>query len=276
MYLNGSEVGGVQSMTVAKNAETTTIIKKGSPTVVKNFYKRPNVDVSFTKFLSNTAGAYFPGGFNLLQRPPQTFVLEAEVVGGGGLKFVDMILKSASYKFSNQGFFSETLTFNGSLLEGRASISARPYEMGTTYRRQDYNKSGSSNPAAVSALLAGGHALLSTEVSFNANYGDIPTYGNFYSVKSKYLSFPVDVSCTYEVLDRGYTHSGSTYGNDGNNFIYDTVSNESIIIGGPPTINLGSNNFLVNIDRSGGEAGQGDYSIFKFTYRNNDGSFTIS
>ena len=66
----------------------------------------------------------------------------------------------------------------------------------------------------------------------------------------------------------GYSVSGYSVG--------DYVEPQSIIIASYPTINLGTGNFLTNIDRSGGDAGQSDYSVYKYTYKNNDGSFTVS
>lgn len=274
VYLNGDAVKGVQNVNVSRNFDNTTIIKWGDPSKVKNFYKKPNVEVSFSKFLSNNTGPSFPG-FDLMSSPPQTASLSVGISGGGGINFTDMVVGSASYTFNTEGFFTEQLTFNGHTMEQGAvvSLGGTPRE-GIVARRKDFILSGF--PAEVSALLSSGHVLLSVEASFNANYNFVPTYGNFYSIKGKYLTYPVDVSCSFEILDRGYTHTsvaGSTSG-----AIDDSVNNRTIVIsGGGATINLGSENFLVSIERTGGDAGQSSsYSTYRYTYKNNNGSFTVS
>jgi hypothetical protein len=271
--LNGTAVGGVQTVNVSRNFDNTTIIKMGDPSVVKNFYKKPTVEVSFSKFLSNGVGPSFPG-FNLTSSPPQTASLSIGISGGGGLSFADMVVGSASYTFNTEGFFTEQLTFTGHVMGASAAPFVGFNEEGIVKRRQDFILSGF--PQEVSALLSSGHVLLSAEASFNANYNFVPTYGNFYTIKGKYLSYPVDVSCSFEILDRGYTHTSVADAIAGS--IDDTVQNRSIVISaGGVTINLGSENFLVGLERTGGDAGQSSsYSTYRYTYKNNNGSFTVS
>lgn len=274
VLLNGNTVGGVQTVNVSRSFDNTTIIKKGDPFTVKNFYKKPTLELSFSKFLSNNTGPSFPG-FNLTTAPPQTASISIAISEGGGINFPDMVIGSATYSFNTEGFFTEQLTFSGHTMEQGAvvSLGGNPRE-GIVKRRQDFILSGF--PAEVSALLSAGHALLAVETSFNANYNFVPTYGNFYTVKGKYLSYPVDVSCSFTILDRGYTHTSVADATSGS--IDDIVKNRSIIIsGGGVTINLGSENFLANVERTGGDAGQSSsYSTYRYTYKNNNGSFTVS
>lgn len=289
IIIDGSPVKGVQSVNMSRNLDVNRVIKYGDPTTVKNFYREPNVDISFTKFMSDGVGTAFPGPFSLVQTPPRSFAIQLAIVdpqagGTTGLKLEDCLLKSASYSFRTDGFFTEQLTFNGRIAErGTASIyGGSVSDQGTVKRRQDYGKLTSTNPSEVSNLLTGGGVLLSVEASFSVSYGQVPTYGNFYTTRNKFLTYPVDISCSYEILDRGYNQpyasSGVSVSGVGGTFktIDDTVHPQSIEINGSPTINLGSNNFLVGFDRSGGDAGQNNYSIYKLTYKNNDGSFTIS
>jgi hypothetical protein len=288
ILINGTAVGGVQNVNISRNLDVNRIIKRGDPTTVKNFYREPNVDISFTKFISDTIGPAFTS-FSLTQTPPQSFNLQMAIVdtnGLHGLQFDDCLLKSAAYSFKNEGFFTEQLTFNGRLTEsGPTGIySGTTGQQGNVRRRQNYNKSAATNPAEVTSILQGGSAaLLSIEASFSANYGQVPTYGNFYTTRNKILTYPVDISCTYEILDIGYAQPYSSSGTAvkisdtlSYNTINDIVNLQQIVINGYPVINLGSNNFLTGLDRSGGDAGQGNYSIYKLTYKNNDGSFTIS
>ena len=134
---------------------------------------------------------------------------------------------------------------------------------------------GSTIPSAV----VNGVHLLSIEVSLSINYGNIPTWGAFYTNKSSYISFPMDISCTFEILDTGFGSSISDFATDalGNNVFTSDLSEESIVIAsGGPTINLGSKNFLSSVERSGGDAGQNNYSIYKVTYKNTNNYFTVS
>jgi len=286
ILIDGTAVKGVQSFSISRNLDVNRIIKFGDPTTIKNFYREPNIDISLTKFMSDGVGASFPGPFSLTQTPPQSYSLQMAIVdqqGTVGIKLDDCLLKSAAYSFRNDGFFTEQLTFNGRLIEaGSAGVYAgSTSDQGIVKRRQDYGKLLSTNPPEVNSLLTSGGVLLSVDVSFNVNYGQIPTYGNFYSVKNKFVTYPIDISCSYEILDRKYgqpyVSSGvPTSGTPSYNTISDIVNENPIVIHGVPTIDLGSKNFLVGFDRSGGDAGQGNYSIYKLTYKNNDGSFTIS
>ena len=62
------------------------------------------------------------------------------------------------------------------------------------------------------------------------------------------------------------------------NTVYRELNTESIELGisGALTIDLGDNNYLTSSDRSGGEAGQSSYTVYKFTYKNSNNTFTIS
>jgi len=271
----GSVVMGAQTVSVTRSMDATAIVQKGLPTNVYNYYKKPTITVSVTNVISSTGGNLVLGGFNLENQiynsTPDTRDIQIDIVGGGGLKFRDFVLKSATFNFPNQGNFTEQLTFEGHVVESSSSSSDFSGGSDTINvgRRQHYILGGSPT-------LPGQH-LLNVEASINLNYGTVPTYGNFYTVKGKYISFPVDVSCTYEILDLGYSQSDSTYGvGDGGLTVNDTVSYGAISIGGPPSISLGDKCFLVNAERSGGDAGQNNYSIYKYTYRNNNNKFTVS
>lgn len=276
LLIDSQRVGGVQSVTIGKSYDQTTIIGKGSPVATKNFYKKPQLTISFTKFISDGHSSFL-SGFNIrneiYKTPPEKYDIEIGIVGGTGLKFIDTVLSSVTYNFTNQGDFTEDLTFTGHVSETTSSIAQPAVEYGQTKRRQDFNKA-----VALPAEIPGS-TLLSVSASMNINYGEIPTFGGFYTYKNKYITYPVDISCTYEVLDREYAQSRVDYtGSDPDTIIDDDLESyyRVISIGGVPAINLGEKNFLTNIDRSGGDAGNSDYSIYRYTYKNNDNSFSIS
>lgn len=270
VLLNGSRVGGVQSVTVGKSFDTTTVTQKGLPTNIKQFYKKPSVTLNFSKFISDGHPATF-SGFNLSSilytTPPTPYTLEIGVVGGSGLLFSGVLLNSLSYNFTNQGNFTEEVGMIGHVSATTASIAAPAEETGIVKRRRDFNKA-----IAIPSEIAGS-TLLSVTASVNINYGEFPAYGNFYTTNNKYISYPVDISCSYEVLDREYNQ---TRIDNVGNIVSDALTYNSIQIGGVPSINLGSQNYLSNLDRSGGDAGNSDYSILRYTYKNNNNYFTVS
>jgi len=282
VLLDGLAIHGVQTATLNRSSDVTTIIPKGVPNSVKNFYKKPTVSVSFTKFLSPSILSIV-SGFNLrnkIMASPTGYTLAVGVLGGGGFTLTDAVLSSVVFNYTNQGFFTEEVTYTGHLISGNAGGGSEfAGEENTVYRRQHFTK---SIPAGIPETV-----LLSVTASLNINYGQIPTYGGLLSIKGKYISFPVDVSCTYEMLDTGVSTITSnsvsmSYGATGAtgpvtvNTAKDTITDVAISISGPPTINLGSKNFLSSIDRSGGDAGQSNYSTVKYTFKNNDNSFTVS
>ena len=226
-----------------------------------------------------------------------------------GIKCRDMLLNSINYKFSTDGFFTEECAFAGHSLEsGVLTVGDAGYyqydkkseganfvpHSGTVKRRPTFFLGQA--PKEVSTLLASGAILRTVDVSINFEYGEYPTYGGFYTVANKYVKYPFDISCSFEVLDRGYLEYNnkawegllpeSGYLNRANvndgkvnlDTVYRELNNESIELGisGALTIDLGDNNYLTNSDRSGGEAGQNGYTVYKFTYKNSNNTFTIS
>lgn len=270
--IDGAAVHGVQTATLNRSSDTTTIIPKGLPNGIKNFYKKPTISVSLSKFLSASAPSVMSGFIlnNVITGVLTGHTLAVGVVGGGGFTLTDAVLSSVVFNFTNQGFFTEEVTYTGHLMSGN-SVGGSEFtdEEGIVYRRQHFT---SSKPSGIPETI-----LLSVTASLNINYGQIPTYGGLLSLQGKYISFPVDVSCTYEMLDTGVstiaTNATSVLAMGA---INDAVSDTAISISGPPTINLGSKNFLSSIDRSGGDAGQNNYSTVKYTFKNNNNSFTVS
>ena len=267
--LGGAPLHGVQSVTLGRSMDTTTIVKKGFPSTVKNWYKKPSATVSFTRFL--TASIYTSYSLAVAAGPPAVTTIEISPVDAQGIKLRDCRLKSLTYNFINDGNFTESVTYEGVTFEtGSVSHYTTP-EYGTVLRRQDF--AFGTLPSEVS-----GKHIISTEVSLNINYGRVPTWGQFYSNFSSYISVPVDVSCVFEVLDL----STPSYANDfievnEHNAFDSTIDDtKSIIINsGGPTINLGTQNFLSNIERTGGDVG-GSYTTYKYTYRNTNNYFTVT
>jgi len=329
-------VSGIQNVSINQTFDTTTIPVRGNPFAAKNIYKKPNIDITFTKFISdnvkslpidgNITGvtrtkSLMPSG-KLLPSPVNIDLYiynyqNAENIYPTGIQLKDCLLKSISYKFGTDGFFTEDLAFSSHLLLNSGLSPAIRYSedspsfvahSGFVKRRQDFFISGI--PPEVSGHMVSGHVLLSVDFSINFDYGDIPAYGRFYTSANKYVKYPIDVSCTFEVLDRGfYTVTGNMYSDTGNishsyiysgiapvfppysgeirssgninevvNSVFENMFTTGILFGikDSLTIDLGSNNFLSSRERSGGDAGQGNYSIYRYTYKNTTSEFTLS
>lgn len=282
MSVGGSQLHGVSTVSIERTANPTTLIKKGAPSTTRNWYKKPSATINYSRFLTNTI--YTTVNASSMSQAggrPTTTIIKVGTIGGGIFQFDDARLKTLSYNFPNNGNFTENVTYEGTTLSAGASGANGLVELNDVsdsirvLRRKNFNMAGSTMPNAV----VNGVHLLSIDVSLSINYGNIPTWGSFYTNKSSYISFPMDVSCTFEILDTGFGSSVSDFSIDqiGDNIFTSNLAEESIVIAsGGPTINLGSKNFLSNIERSGGDAGQNNYSIYKVTYKNTNNYFTVS
>lgn len=273
LHINGSEVNGVQTAAMSKSFDTTTLVAKGLPTSVDQFYKKPTVSITISKFLPSSGSASILSSFSLpdilYTVPPASYELDIKVIGASGLYFKDAVLSSLSYKYNTQGFFTEDITYTGHVTATSASTADRAANTGIVYRRQDFLK------GTLPSDISGDDVLLSAEVNANINYGEIPTYGRFSTVSNKYITYPVDITCSYEILDLGYKQERIDY-LSAYNHINDQISYETIIIGGPPQIDLGNKNFLTSVERNGGDAGNNSYATLRYNYKNNNNQFILS
>lgn len=295
VFLNDSRLGGVQSVTISKDYDTTAIVKYGSPQTVKNFYKKPNVSITTSKFITSGLGPSIPS-FSLsdyIENAVGTYpsykltvkIIDQSVSssdpgygrnGAGGFEFKDMLVSSISYNYDVQGFFTEDITYVGHISNlnsgfiGKFTVRTEN-DTGEVYRRKDF--AGITLPN----IIPTNSVLQSVNASLNISYGDVPTWGNFYTLKSKYIAFPVDISCEINILNLGYKQDSDGFSLlDGSNVIDDSVSEYSISISGPPTVNIGSKNFLTSMNANGGDAGSSDYSTITYNFKNNNNSFSIS
>lgn len=273
--INGSRVGGSQTLALSQNVEPSVVTPWGDPNKSNSrFIKKPTTSATLTKMLSDTYGPFF-NGFDIrnkiYKRPVDKYDLGATIYGGGSISMKDCVLTGIKFSFRNSGFFTEELSFEGVITSSEASGSEGTglsrNATGLPYRRQDYI--GGSRPTGT-----GSGPLLSVEVSLSVSYGEIPSYGKFKTYNNKIVSLPVDCSVTYEVLDLGYSGGGIDGALD---VVYDDVQYETISVSTTPvSIDMGSKNILSSIERSGADAGDSGYSTLRYTYRNTDNYFVIS
>lgn len=296
-------VSGVQSVTYNYSAEISSVPTWGNPFAVKCMYKKPSVNLTISKFISSNAPALginkklfpYPSGTKpsvrnaqIITRP--TPLIQPEETPLTQLKFNDLVITSIGYKFATEGFFTEEISFTGHSLESGvvpAGGFSRTEVTGITKRRADFYASGV--PIEVAQLISKGAALRAVELTIGFQYGEYPTYGQFYTSASKYVKYPYDMNCSFELVDRAYTPLTDTYAmNSGYlnqsqeetmslSTVYKDMTGNPIHIGisGALAIDLGTGNYLISSERSGGDAGQGNYTVYKYIYKNNNSSFTI-
>lgn len=277
--VDGSQQGGVSSVTVSRAANITTLVTKGKPSIVKNWYKKPNATMNYSRFLTQFQYTTINASSMAVAAKPSPKNIEVGIIGGSGLKFNDARITSLTFNFPNEGLFTESVTYEGVSIESMDSSFSEFNDTATesvyALRRKNFKSGASSIPYVINDDMH----ILSIDVALNISYGTIPTWGQFYTSHSNYISFPMDISCTFEVIDLGgsTTIDDFTEGLGGINTFNDSLAEESIVIATDgPTINLGTKNFLNNIERSGGDAGQNNYSIYKLTYKNTNNYFTVS
>lgn len=303
LKLNNDIVSGVQSVSYNYSAEISPVITWGNPFAVKTMYKKPSLFIAINKFIASNAPALginkylfpHPSGTKpslqnvkiLTRATPDTN--EQPITE---LEFNDVIINSIKYTFETQGFFTEEVTFSGHSIKSgviQPNVEFTRTEVsGITKRRADFYASGL--PIEVKSLIDKGAALTSVSLTIDFQYGEYPAYGNFYTGSNKYVKYPYDITCSFDLIDRGYAFltdvyvmaSGKTNPTQEKDIslstIFKNTTSNTINIGIKNTlnINLGTGNYLQSSERSGGDAGQGNYTTYKYTYKNNTSSFTIS
>lgn len=265
LFIDGTEILGVQTVNIGYNPDVTSIIQKGDPTNVKNFYKLPNIEVSFDKFLADDTPTIFPSIFNAYRTPVDTYNIDMKLVDGVGISLADCVITGLASSYQTTGFFKESITYNGRLIK-TGSSTAQHERSGHVKRRQDFVKTGL--PSHVTNKV-----LLEASISFGANYANIPTFGGFYAKKGRYISYPCDVTSEFTVLDLGFSIANNLIVIEGQDAAKDNIAYETINTQG---CNLGDKNVLIGIERGGGTAGNSDYSTYKYRYKNYNSHFVIS
>lgn len=272
--INDSRIGGSQSLTISKNTDLSEFIPWGDPFLARaNHRKKPKATFSLQKILTDDYGPTFPS-FDVqnlvIKRPVDNYNLGATIYGGGSIKLIDCILTGISYSFNNEEFFTESLTFEGVVSEaapsGNAGVGLTRNETGIPYQRQHFT--GGTLPSEVV-----GQILLNVDIDLTINYNSLAQFGEFDIVETMFATFPVEVSSSFEILDRGYSQQYNDYLSNkvNDNLDYQSISISTI----PVSIDLGDKNVLVSMERGGANAGDSGYSTIKFTYTNSNNYFKL-
>ena len=268
--IDGSRVIGAQSVSASKNYDSTTILQKGGIGST-NFYKRPSYTATITRFLNSDSPTVafnltdYIENYNVGAYPTHSLsILLVDDDGiAKGIDFSNMLLSSIAYSYSVQGFFTEQISYIGSVSSEGGLTSITASDSGVVKRRRDFG--GVTFPDQPSQST-----LQTVDFSMNINYGDVPSYGYFKTYQTKYVTLPVDISVSIETIHRGYRQD---IPDNPTNF-NDSISESTININGPPSIAI-NNCFLTNFEENGGDAGNSDYARLRYTYKSTSNSLVI-
>ena len=156
---------------------------------------------------------------------------------------------------------------------------------GIVKTRKDFNISGCQFPSELSGVLKleQNRVLKSVDISVIMNWNELPFHGQMTSYKHKYIQFPLDITCSFNVLDLGYSQLEQEYNNSTYNIIDDYYTGDTgtadrviKISAGGFSYDLGSGNILSNISRNGGDADNTGYATYTYTYKNSKNQFKIT
>lgn len=305
VLVEDSFLTGLENATVTIDQGVNNVNSFGLPLSTKSFRRKPNVDISMTRFLSNNSDPFIITGNDEFVKHygvsiwdgGKTYKIETiissdqgETVSPSGTSIVHekCLLKSINYNFSSEGYFTESLSFLGHYFKNGSGGSTLGGRSGQVFRRSDFSLSNTIFPPEVSSVLkvSNNRVLKSVEISMSINWTELPFYGEMFNPhKFKCMQLPIEVSANFNILDVGYSQPSQEYSLNGSNYYIDDSyymqnngnPNRQISISSAGfTYDLGSKNVLTNISRNGGDADNpSSYSTYTYTYANYSNNFKI-
>jgi hypothetical protein len=292
---------GVQSLSIDIQQDSNNLVSYGVPSATRTFRKKPTADISIRRVLSNnTEPLIITGSSGILEYyglstwenaksyKIQTIIgkKDSTVVepSGTSLVFEKCLLRSLNYSFSSDGKFTENIGMFTHVFASGSGGMTTGNRTGIVKTRQDFNISGCEFPSELSGILKmeTNRVLKSVDISIAMNWNELPFHGQMTSYKHKFIQFPLDITCSFNVLDLGYSQLEDEYDKTTYNIIDDYYSGE---VGTPDRIikisaggfayDLGSGNILTSINRNGGDADNTGYSTYTYTYKNSKNQFKI-
>jgi len=298
VILNSVLVEGVQSVGVNTSVGKRLIKDLGKADPISILESKPTVEVSLERIIASASDIIFPSsGGDLLadathaaeydmlllvgeESRDQIDTLNASTQAELSLTYLQ--ISSVSYEFNVSGPVSESITFTGHNKDWSTTRTfASTGELGYTHsanvsKREDYSIASSIIPSEVQG------ALQSISISFDLSRREILDLGKRQGVSSvaevnqyKLLDLPVEITTTLDTVVAVKDFSSNINAQSFTN----TPSSEQIKVvlnaaGSNITFDMGSENALEDISRSGGDAGGGNVEA-SYTYKNYN-TFSIS
>ena len=301
VLLEDNLLPGVQSLSIDIQQDSANLVSHGIPSSIKTFRKKPVVDVSIKRALSdNTEPLLITGSSGILEyyglstwENAKLYKIETIIsskdssvveASGTSLIFEKCLVRSLNYSFSSDGNFVENITMFSHMFASGSGGSTTGNRTGIVKTRKDFNISGCHFPSELSGILKmeNNRVLKSVDISVAMNWSELPFHGQMTSYKHKYIQFPIDITCSFNILDLGYSQLENEYDPSTYNIIDDYYSGENGIAdrvikisAGGFSYDLGSGNILTSINRNGGDAENTGYSTYTYTYKNSNNQFKI-
>jgi hypothetical protein len=293
---------GVQSLSIDIQQDSNNLVSYGLPDSARTFRKKPVADISIRRALSNnTEPLLITGSSGILEyyglstwENAKSYKIETIIGGkdstvvepsGTSLVFEKCLLRSLNYSFSSDGKFSENIGMFTHMFASGSGGMTTGNRTGIVKTRKDFNISECQFPSELSGILKmeTNRVLKSVDISMSISWGELPFHGQMTSYKHKFIQFPLDITCSFNVLDLGYSQLENEYDKTTYNIIDDYYSGETgladrviKISAGGFSYDLGSGNILTSINRNGGDAENTNYSTYTYTYKNSKNQFKIT
>ena len=255
----GTPIEGVQSVSLSANRSVSTIFTPGKKTYSGKYSNLPDIELSYTKYVnsltsfSSEAGLSDYTGFTILAGDDTKKCLSGSLTTIG---FKQLLLSSITYTISVDGPFTVERKYKGWSSEACASGGLGVFAncdtpiVSTIKRRGCF--SGSSLPSEISA-----QTIQSVTITFTVNREFINQLGSRKPYAS-YVTFPVETSCTFDVLAKSLSSIDFPQPVDCKNTSA-VETNISLGIGGS-SISI-DKAILTGLNYSGGEAKKGGSNL---------------
>ena len=286
---------GVQSAGVNTAIDRRAIMDLGKPSPIAALESKPTVEASITKMITSKSDIIFPSaGGNLLAdashgveydmlllvgEDPREQIDTQSAVTQAELKLSYLQISSVSYNFSVDGPITEEIGFAGHNKEWSTTRTfSSTGELGFTHsgdvpRRDNYSTSSSVIPSEALGTIQ------SISVSFSLDRRQIYDLGKRQGPtgnQHKLLNVPIQVSTEITTVVKDQDFSNDI---DAQSFTNVPASEQIKIVAAlgsdTLTLDMGSENYLESVSRSGGDAGGGGNVEATYSYSNYN-TFSIS
>lgn len=275
-------IQGLQSVGMNTNFNLEPVYQLGQLSLYDNYEEIPEVEISLNKVLDGRAtlfqSAMGEGSLTELQNRacgviltlyPDT-VTQATGVPTAQVKCTPAYLSSVTYTFPSEGNFTEEIQLISNNKEwdtSVASVDTSPTDEDAgnnpgIMRRQQLDLDASTLPIGVSGGIPSGYKIQSITVSANLGRESIFNLGER-TPSFRYINFPVEVTCEFEVIAKGGDLVGVEEGAGTACENPKALANKTIVLElcDGTVINLGSKNKLTSVNYTGGDTGGGNATI---------------
>lgn len=280
-------VQGLQSVGMNTNFNLEPVYQLGQLSLYDNYEEIPEVEISLNKVLdgrmtlyglamgtgSLTRLANRAGGVRLTLYPDTSTNASGEPVGQ--VRCAPAYLSSVTYTFPSEGNFTEEVQLVSNEKEWvsnptAGSTAPSDEDAGNDpgiMRRQQLNLDSCTLPTGASGGIPSGYKIQNINVSVNLGRESIFNLGER-SPSFRYINFPVEVTCEFEVIARGGDNVEATEGDGAACTNPKALENKTIILEtcDGMILDLGAKNKLTSVNYQGGDTGGGNATI-TFSYQ---------